>query len=56
MQYYILKQFVPNAEVWVAKLNDVDAVYSYPSLEAAEGALPSIQLLYPDTKLRIQCM
>ena len=44
------------AEVWVAKLNADDTIYSYPSLEEAEEALPSVQLLYPDTELRTQQM
>jgi len=56
MQYYILKQFIPGAEVWVAKLNDTDTVYSYTTLEEAEAALPTVQPLYPDHALRIQLM
>jgi len=42
MQYYILKQFVPNAEIWVASLGPGDPIYSYDTLEEAETALPEV--------------
>jgi len=53
MQYYILKQFVPGAEIWVAKLNDSDPEYVYPTLEEAEVALPSVQDLYPNNQCKV---
>lgn len=56
MQYYILKQFIPNADVWVAKLDPSDTIYSYSTLEDAESDLPAIQLIYPDRALKIQLM
>lgn len=42
-QYFILKQFVPGAEIWVAKLNADDPEYVYNTLEEAETALPTVQ-------------
>lgn len=53
MQYYILKQFVFGADIWVAKLNADDPEYVYPTLEEAEIALPEVQLLYPDNQCKI---
>ena len=50
---YILKQFVPNAEIWVAKLNDSDPEYTYSTVEEAEEALPSIQALYPNNQCKV---
>ena len=50
---YILKQFLPNAEIWVAKLNDSDPEYAYPTLEEAETALPSVQDLYPNNQCKV---
>jgi hypothetical protein len=45
MQYIILKQFMPGAEIWVAKLTPEDTEYSYDTLEEAEEALPTVQEL-----------
>jgi hypothetical protein len=50
---YILKQFLHNADIWVAKLNDSDPEYAYPTLEEAEAALPSVQDLYPNNKCKV---
>jgi hypothetical protein len=50
---YILKQFLPDVEIWVAKLNDSDPEYAYSTLEEAETALPSIQDLYPNNKCKV---
>lgn len=51
--YYILKQFVPGADIWVLKINDNDQVYSYTTLEEAETALPTVQELYPNNACKI---
>jgi hypothetical protein len=51
--FYILKQFIPNAEIWVAKLNDSDSEYSYSTLEEAEAALPEVQALYPNNQCKV---
>ena len=53
MQYIILKQFVPGAEIWVAKLTSEDTEYSYNTLEEAETALPTVQELYPSNKCKV---
>lgn len=52
-QFIILKQFYPNAEIWVAKLNDSDPEYKYPTLEEAIDALPTVQALYPNNKCKV---
>ena len=52
-QYYILKQFVPNAEIWVAKLNEEDPEYVYVTIEEAETALPTVQELYPNNLCKV---
>lgn len=51
--YFILKQFYPNAEVWVVKLNEDDTVYEYSTLEEAEAGLESVQALYPNNVCRV---
>jgi len=51
--YYILKQFVPDAEIWVASLGPGDPIYSYETLEEAETALPEVQLLYPNNLCKV---
>jgi hypothetical protein len=53
MIYYILKQFFPGSDIWVAQLNDDDNIYQYDTLEEAETALPQVQLLYPDNVCKI---
>lgn len=52
-QYFILKQFIPGAEIWVAKLNADDPEYVYNTLEEAETALPNVQLLYPNNLCKV---
>jgi len=51
--YYILKQFFPGAEIWVAKLNAEDTEYVYSTLEEAETALPAVQELYPNNLCKV---
>lgn len=51
--YYILKQFIPGANIWVLQINPEDTIYSYPTLEEAEIALPEVQALYPNNKCKI---
>jgi hypothetical protein len=53
MIYYILKQFYPGSDIWVAQLNDGDNIYQYDTLGEAEIALPQVQLLYPNNVCKI---
>ena len=53
MTYCILKQFYPEADIWVAKLNDSDTEYFYNIIEEAETSLPEIQTLYPNNICKI---
>lgn len=36
MQYYVLKQFIADSQVWVWKLNEEDTGYVYDNPEQAE--------------------
>lgn len=36
MQYYILKQFLPNTQIWVWKLTEEDTGYVYGTEQEAE--------------------
>ena len=38
LEYFILKQFMPDADIWVASLGPGDPIYSYPTQEEAEVA------------------
>lgn len=51
--YYILKNFVAGADIWVVQLNPEDPIYSYSTLEEAEAALPEVQALYPNNACKI---
>lgn len=53
MTYYILKRFIAGADIWVAKLDDNDPQYSYPTLEEAEAALITLQPQYPNNELKV---
>lgn len=53
MQYFILKQFLPGAQIWVEKLNEEDPQYAYPTLEQAETAFPQVQELYPNNLCKV---
>lgn len=51
--FYILKQFIPGTQIWVAQLNPNDPVYSYATLEEANIALPEVQALYPNNECKV---
>ena len=53
MKYYILKQYVPDAEIWVASLGPGDPIYVYDTLAEADEALPGVQELYPNNKCKV---
>lgn len=53
-KYYITKQFIAGADIWVVRLNDTDAVYSYDTEQAATEAIPLVQPLYGDRVLKVQ--
>jgi hypothetical protein len=52
-EYYILKQFMPDADIWVASLNESDPIYKYDTEAEAETAIAELQPSYPDHKLKI---
>ena len=51
--YYILKQFLPSADIWVIQLSPEDPIYSYNTVEEAEAALPEVQALYPNNLCKV---
>lgn len=51
--YYILKQFLPAADIWVIQLSPEDPIYSYNTVEEAEAALPEVQALYPNNLCKV---
>ena len=53
LEYFILKQFMPDADIWVASLGPGDPIYSYPTQEEAEAAITELQPSYPDNKLKV---
>ena len=53
MQYYILKQFMPGADIWVASLGEGDPIYKYDTEVEAEVALVELEPSYPGRKLKI---
>jgi hypothetical protein len=53
MQYYILKQLMPGADIWVASLGEGDPIYTYDTEAEAETAIVELQPSYPDHKLKI---
>ena len=52
-EYYILKQLVKDAQIWVASLGPDDPIYKYDTLEEAEAAVVELQPSYPDHKLKV---
>jgi hypothetical protein len=53
MQYYILKQFMPGADIWVASLGEGDPIYKYDTEEEASVAIIELAPSYPDRELKI---
>lgn len=53
IQYYILKQFAINADIWVAKLTPDDPEYVYSTLEEAETQKEILKDSYPNNRLKI---
>jgi hypothetical protein len=53
LEYYILKQVMPGAEIWVASLGPSDPIYKYPTEAEAEAAITELQPSYPTHKLKI---
>jgi hypothetical protein len=53
LEYYILKQLMPNADIWVASLGKGDPIYKYDTEAEAEVAIEELQPSYPDHKLKV---
>jgi hypothetical protein len=47
--YVVLKQFIPgNDQIWVAKLNESDTEYIYPTEQEAIDKAAELQAVDPD--------
>lgn len=52
-KYYILKQLVSGAPVWITKLNPTDTVYEYDTEAEANDALPTVQSSYANNLCKV---
>jgi len=44
MQYIVLEQFIPGLDqIWVARLNPEDPIYTFDTLEACEAKAAELQ-------------
>ena len=53
MTYYVLKQLVPNAEIWVTKLSADDPIYAYPTEEEAQAKCEELQIQDPTRRFKV---
>jgi hypothetical protein len=53
MQYYVLKQFIPDSQIWVWKLNEEDTGYVFNNLEQAEDMCLYLKSQDPSREYRV---
>jgi hypothetical protein len=53
MQYYVLKQFLPNTQIWVWKLNEEDTGYVYDTPEEAEDMCLHLKSQDPSREYKV---
>jgi hypothetical protein len=53
MQYYVLKQFLPNTQIWVWKLNEEDTGYVFDTPEKAEDMCIYLESQDPSREYKI---
>ena len=53
MQYIILKQFVPNAEIWLARLNADDIAYIYDNEIEAQTKCDELTIEDPSRRYKV---
>ena len=52
MQYIVLEQFIPGLDqIWVARLNPEDPIYTFETLEEAEAKAAELQAADPSGRL-----
>jgi hypothetical protein len=53
MKYYVLKQFLPNTQIWVWKLNEEDTGYVYDTPEEAEDMCLHLKSQDPSREYKV---
>jgi hypothetical protein len=53
MKYYVLKQFLPNTQIWVWKLNEEDTGYVYDTPEEAEDMCDTLKTQDPSREYKV---
>jgi hypothetical protein len=53
MQYYVLKQFIPDSQIWVWKLNEEDTGYVFNNPEQAEDMCLYLKSQDPSREYRV---
>ena len=53
MQYYVLKQFIPDSQIWVWKLNEEDTGYVFDNPEQAEDMCLYLKSQDPSREYRV---
>ena len=51
--YYVLKQFVPGADIWVLQLNPDDPIYSYPTEAEAQAKCDELHAEDPTRQFKV---
>ena len=54
--YYVLKQFVPGADIWVLQLNPDDPIYSYPTFDEAQAKCDELAIEDPSRQYKVSQM
>lgn len=52
-QYYVLKQFIPGADIWVLKLNNDDTAYIYDTEAEAQTKCDELAVEDPSRKYKV---
>lgn len=53
LEYYVLKQFAPNAEIWVARLNAEDPAYIYNNEIEAQAKCDELAIQDPSRRYKV---
>ena len=51
--YYVLKQFVPGADIWVLQLNAEDPIYSYSTEAEAQAKCDELYAQDPSRQYKV---
>jgi len=56
IEYYVLKQFAPNAEIWVARLNADDIAYIYDNEIEAQAKCDELAAEDPTRRFKVSAV